>query len=90
MVIYLCVLDWPFSRACKIVTLQCEGHHATAVLLVLGVMSQLIPVASRLVQCLAFAETWQQCAPSWEMIPLGPCQGHLLAKYGQKAKLRVF
>lgn len=37
MVIYLRFPEWPFSRACKILTLQPEGFHATAVLLVLGV-----------------------------------------------------
>lgn len=52
-----------FSTACKILTLQPKGFHATAVLLVLCVTqrrqtSQFIPVASRLVLCHAFAETW--------------------------------
>ena len=37
MVIYLCFPEWPFSRACIILTLQPEGFHATTVLLVLGV-----------------------------------------------------
>lgn len=54
-----------FSRACRAPTLQSEGFHGAAALLVLGVTqetkcpsSQFIPAASRLALCHAFAQTW--------------------------------